>query len=72
MNAIAQLLGQRVAGGNRLSRLDFLGHLGTDGGRREHEVGDAAWDIWICVVIDLGIRSAAVNLWTRRLKGGGK
>jgi hypothetical protein len=39
---IAQLPGQRVAGGGRLGRLEFHGRLGTGGGKRGHAVDDAA------------------------------
>jgi hypothetical protein len=45
MSVIAQLPGQRVAGGGRLGRLEFRGRLGTDGGRRGHVVDDAALGI---------------------------
>jgi hypothetical protein len=45
VSAIAQLSGQRVAGGGRFDRLDFLGRLRTDGGRRGYAVGDAVWGI---------------------------
>jgi hypothetical protein len=34
-----------VVGGGRFGRLDFLGRLRTDGGRRGYAVGDAAWGI---------------------------
>jgi Zinc knuckle len=44
-SAIAQLLGQWIAGGSMLGRLEFRGCLGTGGGRRGHAVGDAAYDI---------------------------
>jgi hypothetical protein len=45
VSAIAQLPGQRVAGGGRLGRLEFRGCLRTGVGRREHTVDDAAWGI---------------------------
>jgi hypothetical protein len=41
VSVIVQLPGHRVAGGDRLGRLQFHGRLGTDGGRRGHAVGDA-------------------------------
>jgi hypothetical protein len=44
-DVMAQLPGQRVTGGSRLSHLDFLGRLGTDGGRCGYVVGDATWGI---------------------------
>jgi hypothetical protein len=42
---IAQLSGQRVAGGGTLVHLEFRGRLGTSGGRRGHAMDDAAWGI---------------------------
>jgi hypothetical protein len=45
VSAIAQLLGQRVAGGGMLGCLEFRGRLGTGVGRREHAVGDTVWGI---------------------------
>jgi hypothetical protein len=42
MSVIAQLPGQRVAGGGMLSCLEFRGRLGTDGDRHGHIVSDAA------------------------------
>jgi hypothetical protein len=42
VSVIAQLPGQRVAGGGGLGRLKFRGRLGTGGGRRGHVVDDAA------------------------------
>jgi hypothetical protein len=41
VSVIAQLPGQRIAGGGMLGCLDFLGHLGTSGGRHGHAVSDA-------------------------------
>jgi hypothetical protein len=42
VSAITQLPGQRVAGGGRLGCMEFLGRLGTSGGRRGHAVDDIA------------------------------
>jgi hypothetical protein len=45
VSVIAQLPGQRVAGGGRLGSLEFRGRLGTGGGRHGHTMNDAAWGI---------------------------
>jgi acyl CoA:acetate/3-ketoacid CoA transferase beta subunit len=45
VSVIAQLHGQRVAGGGRLGRLEFCGCLGTGRGRRGHVVDDATLGI---------------------------
>jgi hypothetical protein len=42
VSVIAQLSGQRVAGGDRLGLLEFHGRLGTDGDRCGYAVDDAA------------------------------
>jgi hypothetical protein len=45
VSVITQLPEQGVAGGAKLGRLDSLIRLETDGGRREHAVGDVVWGI---------------------------
>jgi hypothetical protein len=45
LSVIAQLSRQRVAGGGRLDRLNFLRRLGTNGSRHGHMISGVAWDI---------------------------
>jgi gag-polypeptide of LTR copia-type/Zinc knuckle len=54
VSAIAQLPGQRIVGGGRLGRMEFRGHLGTDGGRCGYAMSDVAWGIG-------SVRSRAVD-----------